>query len=155
MVSSTIALLVGSLAATGWCAAPSAAARDRGRVHRAAGGPASSSPSRSTSSSPRSGCWLDAGLIVGHNRARRALCGAGDVGGHPLLRPRIEQVALSPGASTATMFRRVLLPKPAAQVFAAWIFALIASFDEVIVTHFIAVPLRHVPKACSTSWCCR
>jgi ABC-type spermidine/putrescine transport system permease subunit II len=60
--------------------------------------------------------------------------------------PRIEQVALSLGASTATMFRRVLLPNLLPSVFAAWIFALIASFDEVIITHFIAGRYDTVPK---------
>jgi ABC-type spermidine/putrescine transport system permease subunit II len=59
---------------------------------------------------------------------------------------RIEQVALSLGASSATMFRRVLLPNLMPSVFAAWIFALIASFDEVIVTHFIAGPYDTIPK---------
>ena len=59
---------------------------------------------------------------------------------------RIEQVALSLGASNTTMFRRVLLPNLLPSVFAAWIFALIASFDEVIVTHFIAGRYDTVPK---------
>lgn len=59
---------------------------------------------------------------------------------------RIEQVALSLGASSATMFRRVLLPNLLPSVFAAWIFALIASFDEVIVTHFIAGRYDTIPK---------
>jgi putative spermidine/putrescine transport system permease protein len=60
--------------------------------------------------------------------------------------PRIEQVAYSLGASTPTMFRRVLLPNLAPSVFAAWIFAFITSFDEVIVTHFIAGRYDTVPK---------
>lgn len=59
---------------------------------------------------------------------------------------RIEQVALSLGAPTSMMFRRVLLPNLLPSVFAAWIFALIASFDEVIVTHFIAGRHDTVPK---------
>ena len=59
---------------------------------------------------------------------------------------RIEQVALSLGAPTSTMFRRVLLPNLMPSVFAAWIFALIASFDEVIITHFIAGRYDTVPK---------
>jgi len=59
---------------------------------------------------------------------------------------RIEQVALSLGAPTSTMFRRVLLPNLLPSVFAAWIFALIASFDEVIITHFIAGRYDTVPK---------
>lgn len=60
--------------------------------------------------------------------------------------PRIEQVAYSLGASTPTMFRRVLLPNLVPSVFAAWIFAFITSFDEVIVTHFIAGRYDTVPK---------
>jgi putative spermidine/putrescine transport system permease protein len=60
--------------------------------------------------------------------------------------PRIEQVALSLGASTATMVRRVLLPNLLPSVFAAWIFAFITSFDEVIVTHFVAGRHDTVPK---------
>ena len=60
--------------------------------------------------------------------------------------PRIEQVAYSLGASTLTMFRRVLLPNLLPSVFAAWIFAFITSFDEVIVTLFIAGRYDTVPK---------
>ena len=59
---------------------------------------------------------------------------------------RIEQVAFSLGAPTSTMFRRILLPNLLPSVFAAWIFALIASFDEVIITHFIAGRYDTVPK---------
>ncbi len=59
---------------------------------------------------------------------------------------RIEQVAWSLGASWATTCRRVLLPNLAPSVFAAWIFALIASFDEVIVTSFIAGTYETIPK---------
>lgn len=59
---------------------------------------------------------------------------------------RIEQVAYSLGASPALMFRRVLLPNLAPSVLAAWIFAFIVSFDEVIVTLFIAGSYQTVPK---------
>jgi len=59
---------------------------------------------------------------------------------------RIEQVAYSLGASTPAMFRRVLLPNLVPSVFAAWIFAFITSFDEVIVTHFVAGRHDTVPK---------
>ncbi len=59
---------------------------------------------------------------------------------------RIEQVALSLGASSFTMFRRVLLPNLLPSVFAAWIFALIASFDEVIITYFLAGRYDTLPK---------
>jgi putative spermidine/putrescine transport system permease protein len=59
---------------------------------------------------------------------------------------RIEQVAYSLGASWFTMFRRVLLPNLLPSVFAAWIFAFIISFDEVIVTFFVAGAYDTVPK---------
>lgn len=59
---------------------------------------------------------------------------------------RIEQVALSLGASSFTMLRRVLLPNLLPSAFAAWIFALIASFDEVIITYFIAGRYDTLPK---------
>lgn len=59
---------------------------------------------------------------------------------------RIEQVAWSLGASWTTTFRRVLLPNLAPSLFAAWVFALIASFDEVIVTSFIAGTYETIPK---------
>lgn len=59
---------------------------------------------------------------------------------------RIEQVAFSLGASWLTMFRRVLLPNLMPSAFAAWIFAFITSFDEVIVTLFVAGAYQTVPK---------
>ncbi len=59
---------------------------------------------------------------------------------------RIEQVAWSLGASWTTTCRTVLLPSLAPSVFAAWIFAFIASFDEVIVTSFIAGTYETIPK---------
>jgi putative spermidine/putrescine transport system permease protein len=59
---------------------------------------------------------------------------------------RIEQVAYSLGASWFTMFRRVLLPNLLPSVFAAWIFAFIISFDEVIVTFFLAGAYDTIPK---------
>jgi len=59
---------------------------------------------------------------------------------------RIEQVAWSLGASWWHTVRRVMLPNLAPSVFAAWIFAFIGSFDEVIVTSFIAGKYDTVPK---------
>jgi ABC-type spermidine/putrescine transport system permease subunit II len=59
---------------------------------------------------------------------------------------RIEQVAWSLGASWAYTVRKVMLPNLAPSVFAAWIFAFIGSFDEVIVTSFIAGKFDTVPK---------
>ena len=59
---------------------------------------------------------------------------------------RIEQVAYSLGASWLRMFRSVLLPNLLPSVLAAWIFAFIISFDEVIVTLFIAGAYDTIPK---------
>ena len=59
---------------------------------------------------------------------------------------RIEQVAWSLGASWGYTMRKVVLPNLAPSVFAAWIFAFIGSFDEVIVTSFIAGKYETVPK---------
>jgi putative spermidine/putrescine transport system permease protein len=59
---------------------------------------------------------------------------------------RIEQVAYSLGASWFRMFRSILLPNLLPSVFAAWIFAFIISFDEVIVTLFLAGAYDTIPK---------
>jgi putative spermidine/putrescine transport system permease protein len=59
---------------------------------------------------------------------------------------RIEQVAYSLGASWFRMFRSVLLPNLWPSVVAAWIFAFIISFDEVIVTIFLAGAYDTIPK---------
>ena len=58
----------------------------------------------------------------------------------------IEQVAWSLGASWWYTVRKVMLPNLVPSVFAAWIFAFIGSFDEVIVTSFIAGKYDTVPK---------
>lgn len=59
---------------------------------------------------------------------------------------RIEQVALTLGASWTSMFLRVLMPNLLPSVAAAWIFAFVTSFDEVTVTNFIAGTYQTVPK---------
>ena len=59
---------------------------------------------------------------------------------------RIEQVAYSLGASWFRMFWSVLLPNLLPSVLAAWIFAFIISFDEVIVTIFLAGAYDTIPK---------
>jgi ABC-type spermidine/putrescine transport system permease subunit II len=59
---------------------------------------------------------------------------------------RLEQVAFTLGASWFTMFRRVLLPNLLPSAFAAWIFAFITSFDEVIITLFVGGAYQTVPK---------
>ncbi|ESY84732.1 polyamine ABC transporter permease [Mesorhizobium sp. LNHC220B00] len=59
---------------------------------------------------------------------------------------RLEQVAFTLGASTRVMLWRVLLPNVLPSIGAAWIFAFITSFDEVIVTTFISGTYETVPK---------
>ncbi len=59
---------------------------------------------------------------------------------------RIEEVAFTLGASWFTMFRRVLLPNLLPSTAAAWIFAFVTSFDEVVITAFIAGTHETVPK---------
>jgi len=59
---------------------------------------------------------------------------------------RIEQVAFTLGASWRTMLLRVLLPNLLPSALAAWIFAFVTSFDEVVVTKFIAGRYETVPK---------
>lgn len=59
---------------------------------------------------------------------------------------RIEQVGWSLGASWFYTARTVLLPNIAPSVFAAWIFAFIGSFDEVIVTSFVGGTYETIPK---------
>lgn len=59
---------------------------------------------------------------------------------------RIEEVAFTLGASWFTMFRRVLIPNLLPSTAAAWIFAFVTSFDEVVITSFIAGTHETVPK---------
>ncbi|MGE0717159.1 MAG: ABC transporter permease [Alphaproteobacteria bacterium] len=59
---------------------------------------------------------------------------------------RIEQVAFTLGASRRQTVLRVLLPNILPSMASAWILALIASFDEVIVTLFVAGTYQTVPK---------
>lgn len=59
---------------------------------------------------------------------------------------RIEQVALTLGASKAQMLLRVLVPNLLPSAAAAWIFAFIVSFDEVVVTQFIGGTYFTIPK---------
>jgi len=53
---------------------------------------------------------------------------------------RIEHAAISLGADTATVFRRVTLPLILPGVVSGWLLAAINSFDEVTMTVFIASP---------------
>lgn len=59
---------------------------------------------------------------------------------------RLELIALTLGASQLTMMRRVLVPNLLPSAGTAWIFAFVISFDEVIVTTFIAGTHDTVPK---------
>jgi ABC-type spermidine/putrescine transport system permease subunit II len=59
---------------------------------------------------------------------------------------RIEQVALTLGASKLQMLTRVVVPNLAPSALAAWIFAFIISFDEVIVTLFLSGKYYTIPK---------
>ena len=87
-----------------------------------------------------------AGLVVAHTLLNVPLCIM--VLGVAIREfdPRIEQVAWSLGASWGYTVRKVMLPNLAPSVFAAWIFAFIGSFDEVIVTSFIAGKYETVPQ---------
>lgn len=53
---------------------------------------------------------------------------------------RIENAAVSLGASRWTVFRRVVLPLMLPGVVSGWVLAFIASFDELTMTIFIAAP---------------
>jgi ABC-type spermidine/putrescine transport system permease subunit II len=59
---------------------------------------------------------------------------------------RIEQVALTLGASKTQMLVRVVMPNLIPSALAAWIFAFIISFDEVIITQFLAGQYYTIPK---------
>jgi ABC-type spermidine/putrescine transport system permease subunit II len=59
---------------------------------------------------------------------------------------RIEQVAATLGASRLTILARVVLPNLWPSAAAAWIFAFVLSFDEVVVTLFISGAHLTIPK---------
>jgi putative spermidine/putrescine transport system permease protein len=59
---------------------------------------------------------------------------------------RLEQVAWSLGASWFATARRILIPNLLPSLAVAWIFAFIHSFDEVVVTSFIAGTYNTIPK---------
>jgi ABC-type spermidine/putrescine transport system permease subunit II len=59
---------------------------------------------------------------------------------------RIEQVALTLGASKGQMLLRVLVPNLLPTALASWIFAFIVSFDEVVVTLFLGGHYFTIPK---------
>lgn len=59
---------------------------------------------------------------------------------------RIEQVAFTLGASKAQVLTQVVLPNLLPSMVAAWIFAFVISFDEVVVTLFVAGTHMTIPK---------
>lgn len=59
---------------------------------------------------------------------------------------RIEQIAFTLGASRRQMLLRVLLPNMVPSLASAFILAFVTSFDEVIVTLFVAGTYQTVPK---------
>jgi ABC-type spermidine/putrescine transport system permease subunit II len=59
---------------------------------------------------------------------------------------RIEQVAFTLGASKVRVLWSVVLPNLVPSAVAAWIFAFIISFDEVVVTLFLSGTYMTVPK---------
>jgi ABC-type spermidine/putrescine transport system permease subunit II len=59
---------------------------------------------------------------------------------------RIEQVAFTLGASRLRVLVNIVLPNLVPSAVAAWIFAFIISFDEVVVTLFLAGTQLTIPK---------
>jgi len=59
---------------------------------------------------------------------------------------RIEQVAFTLGASWFEMATKVLAPNLVPSMAAAWLFAFVTSFDEVVVTTFVGGTYETVPK---------
>jgi putative spermidine/putrescine transport system permease protein len=59
---------------------------------------------------------------------------------------RIEQIARSLGGSWLTSFRTIVLPMLAPTLLATWLIAFVVSFDEIIVTIFVAGNQQTVPK---------
>ncbi|HYG42770.1 MAG TPA: ABC transporter permease [Bordetella sp.] len=59
---------------------------------------------------------------------------------------RIEQVAYTLGATRATVLWRVVAPNLIPNLFAAWLFAFMISFDEITVTVFLAGTNDTIPK---------
>lgn len=59
---------------------------------------------------------------------------------------RIEQIAMTLGASRLEMMVRILMPNILPNAAAAWLFAFVISFDEVVVTLFVAGSHLTVPK---------
>lgn len=59
---------------------------------------------------------------------------------------RLERAAWSLGASRLTALRRVVLPPLLPSLLSAWLFAFLVSFDELVVTYFVAGTHETLPK---------
>ena len=59
---------------------------------------------------------------------------------------RVEQMALTLGASRWQMMTRILMPNLLPNAAAAWLFAFVISFDEVVVTLFVSGSHLTIPK---------
>jgi ABC-type spermidine/putrescine transport system permease subunit II len=59
---------------------------------------------------------------------------------------RIEHVAATLGASRMVILRKIVVPNLLPSAAAAWIFAFVISFDEVVVTLFLAGTNMTIPK---------
>jgi putative spermidine/putrescine transport system permease protein len=59
---------------------------------------------------------------------------------------RLELAAKSLGGSWVTVFRKILIPLHLPSILASWLFAFIISFDELIVTVFLAGEYMTLPK---------
>jgi len=59
---------------------------------------------------------------------------------------RIEQSARSLGATWPRVLGSIVLPNVYPSLFVAWIFAFIVSFDEVVITYFLAGSYVTIPK---------
>ncbi|MGQ0567467.1 MAG: ABC transporter permease [Gemmobacter sp.] len=60
--------------------------------------------------------------------------------------PRIEQVAATLGATRWQVLTKITLPNVLPSALAAWIFAFVLSFDEVVITLFISGTHLTIPK---------
>lgn len=59
---------------------------------------------------------------------------------------RLEHVAATLGASKPRILCQIVIPNLWPSILAAWLFAFITSFDEVIITIFVAGPHMTIPK---------
>jgi putative spermidine/putrescine transport system permease protein len=79
-----------------------------------------------------------AGLIVGHTVLTMPYVLATVGSALRVLDPRFEEVAATLGARPAAAFRRITLPLLAPAVLSGMLFAMVVSFDELIVSLFVS-----------------